>query len=117
MKLKTYEKLLLCFAALVIAFSAGFLTGRLTAENRIVIETSSAAPSPVSDTGEDIEKVNINSASADELASLPGIGGGLADSIITYREAHGGFESIGEIMNVDGIGSGKYEQIRNYITV
>lgn len=63
------------------------------------------------------ELVNINIASAAELMRLPGIGEVLGERIVSYRQAHGGFKTIEEIMEVDGIGEGKFAAISGYITV
>lgn len=60
--------------------------------------------------------VNINQASKDELKSLNGIGDTLANNIIEYRK-NNKFESIEDILNVNGIGSSKYESIKEYICV
>jgi competence protein ComEC len=62
-------------------------------------------------------KLNINKATQTELESLPGIGQTLGRRIIEYRETHGGFKSIAEIMQVSGIGAGKFEQLEDLITV
>jgi len=61
--------------------------------------------------------VCINTASAAQLESLPGIGPALAERIVAYREAHGPFRHPEEIMQVSGIGATRYEQIRSLITV
>jgi competence protein ComEA len=61
--------------------------------------------------------VNINTASKEALASLPGIGEELSVRIIEYRNAHGGFQTIEDIMKVDGIGQGKFQDIKRLITV
>ena len=63
------------------------------------------------------DKININSASADELIQLPGIDEKIAEAIIAYREEYGEFGSIEEIMEVSGIGEGKFNNIKAYITV
>ncbi|MBV1758742.1 MAG: helix-hairpin-helix domain-containing protein [Dethiosulfatibacter sp.] len=68
-----------------------------------------------SETGSN-QKININSASQSELESLSGIGEVLAKRIIEYRNGKR-FESIEEIMNVSGIASGKYADIKDYITI
>lgn len=62
-------------------------------------------------------KVNINTASEDELMTLSGIGEGKAKSIISYREEQGKFQSIEDVMNVDGIKEGVFSQIKDRITV
>ncbi|MCM1488465.1 MAG: ComEA family DNA-binding protein [Firmicutes bacterium] len=63
------------------------------------------------------DKININTALEEELISLPGIGEKTARSIIAYREENGAFKSIEEIMEVNGIGEGKFDGIKDYITV
>lgn len=62
-------------------------------------------------------KVNINTATAEELTSLPKIGPSRAESVIAYRTEHGSFSSVSEIMNVSGIGEGIFNEIKDLITV
>lgn len=66
---------------------------------------------------EDDGRVNLNTASADELMTLPGIGESKAMSILSYREERGGFGSIEELKNITGIKEGVYSKIKDYITV
>ncbi len=61
--------------------------------------------------------VNINTATKEELMSLSGIGDSKAQKIITYREEHGKFKNIEEIMNVPGIKNAAYESIKDFICV
>ncbi len=61
--------------------------------------------------------LNINSAEQNELESLPGIGPVTAKKILDYRQANGSFSRIEEIMNVPGIGEGKFAQIQDFIMV
>lgn len=60
--------------------------------------------------------VNINTADAAQLCTLPGIGESRAADIIAYREAHGGFASCEDIMNVSGIKESVYNKISDKIT-
>lgn len=85
----------------------GFTVERGTAE---VIE--SAAP-----IGYVAGKLDINSASADELCDLPGIGEVLASRIIEYRDELGGFTEISQLTEVKGIGDSLLENISEYITL
>lgn len=62
------------------------------------------------------DKVNINVAPAEVFESFPGIGDVLAERIITYREANGPFQSVDDLLNVEGIGETKLNAIRKYLT-
>jgi len=61
--------------------------------------------------------ININTATQEELETLPGIGPVIAKEIITYRQTQGDFKSIEELQKVSGIGPTIYEAIQNQITV
>lgn len=61
--------------------------------------------------------VNINSASATELTTLPGIGEKIAQAVIDHRTANGPFKATEDLKNVKGIGDAKFEAIKDMITV
>jgi competence protein ComEA len=61
--------------------------------------------------------VNVNSASAEELETLPGIGEVLAQAIISHREEHGPFAAVDDLEEVSGIGPVTLEEIRDLVTV
>lgn len=61
--------------------------------------------------------ISINSASIDTLISLPGIGISTATKIVEYRQKYGSFNSLEELMNVSGIGTKKYEKLKELITL
>lgn len=71
------------------------------------------APDDVSYDG----RIDLNTASKEQLMTLSGIGEAKADNIIDYRKSSGGFSSPEEIMNVNGIGEGVYARIQDKITV
>ncbi len=62
-------------------------------------------------------KVNINTATKEELDTLPGIGPAMADRIIEYRQTNGSFKNIDEIKNVRGIGEAKFAKMQDKITI
>lgn len=61
--------------------------------------------------------ININTATISELQNITGVGEVKAQSIINYREKNGGFKSIEEIKNVDGIGDKTFEKIKDQISI
>lgn len=61
--------------------------------------------------------LDLNRATVQELTTLPGIGDVLAQRIVDYREAHGPFRSVDELIAVEGIGEGKLEKLRELVTV
>jgi competence protein ComEA len=63
------------------------------------------------------ETVNINSADAGQLLTLPGVGAELARRIIIYREAYGPFRSPQQLKDVDGIGEAKYSRLKDLIEI
>ena len=75
---------------------------------------SGSAPSPGSPaTG----PIDLNSATAEQLDTLPGVGPATARSIITYRQRHGRFRSVTELLEVPGIGPTKLEALRPLVKV
>lgn len=64
-----------------------------------------------------VEKIDLNTATREQLMTVPGIGGVRADAILEYRESSGRFRTIEEIQNVSGIKAGIYAKIQNYIAV
>jgi competence ComEA-like helix-hairpin-helix protein len=64
-----------------------------------------------------LDRVDLNTADADALAELPGIGEVLAERIVDYRTENGPFQTVDEIVEVDGIGNGTLEEVRPHVTV
>jgi len=71
----------------------------------------------LSSAAEEQQKININTASAQELTNLRGIGEKTAQAIVEYRESHGGFKSLEELVEVRGIGEKLVASLRDQITV
>ena len=121
--------ILACACLVLAAFLGGMYVGRNMTGGNIQIsalstqstisadvpntsQTSNSAPS----TSQGNDKININTADLYELMTLKGIGEVYAQNIIDYRTTNGPFASIDELMNVDGIGIKRFEDIKNSIT-
>ena len=89
----------------------GIVIGRNTGDTVISIDISG------NDTEDNVGKININTATIDQLTMLPGIGHAKAQSIINYREENGFFETIDDLSKVNGITEKMVEALRKYITV
>jgi competence protein ComEA len=61
--------------------------------------------------------VNLNAATVEQLATLPGIGPKVAERILEYRTKNGGFKKIEELMNVKGIGEKSFLKIKPLVSV
>ena len=70
-----------------------------------------AAPAPGT------TKINLNTATAEQLDALPGVGPVLAAQIVTYRDHHGPFGAVADLRHVSGVGPAKYDQIKDLVTV
>ncbi len=62
-------------------------------------------------------KININTATVEELVVLPGVGDSVAKSIVEHREKNGGFKTTDDLKQVKGIGDKKFEKIKDMVTV
>ncbi len=74
-------------------------------------------PKPASAPAGQTEAINLNTATAAQIATLPGIGLKTADLIVQYRTKNGGFKKIEEIMNVRGVGEKSFLKLKPRITV
>ena len=61
--------------------------------------------------------LNLNTATAEELATLPGIGPVLAQRIVDFRIANGPFASVEQLTDVEGVGEKKLDAIREYLRI
>jgi len=94
----------MCSAALVIAFQVAVPA---TLASAVEVEQAEAQKA----------LVNINTATADELTTLPGVGPATAARIIEYREKNGGFKKVEDLMNVRGIGEKTFLRLKPLVTV
>lgn len=61
--------------------------------------------------------VNLNTATAEQLATIPGVGPRMAERIIEYRQKNGGFKKVEDLMNVSGVGEKSFLKMKPLITV
>lgn len=103
----TIVTLIALAAAITLAAPANALSGQAKAAEAKTSETK-VQQGPV---------VNINTAPADQLERLPGVGPKTAARIIEYRQKNGGFKKIEELMNVRGIGEKVFLRMKNQLAV
>lgn len=119
--------LLAVVTALFVGFTLGLFVGRNTGSGTVTLAVSpqmqtaptTAATAAAETVPEETVSfpVNINTADADTLTALPGIGQVLAERIVAYRRQNGSFRAIEEITKVESIGEKKAEAILDLITV
>lgn len=103
-------------------FASLNLAGRVGDGERVIIpDTSAALANPLATTKSAPEPgsavVNLNTATADELVALPGIGPVLAGRIVEYRERQGQFVTVDELSSVTGISARLVDELRPLVTV
>ena len=119
--------LLAVVTALFVGFTLGLFVGRNTGSGTVTLavpaQMQTAPTAAATAAAETVPEetvsfpVNINTADADTLTALPGIGRVLAERILAYRQQNGSFRAVEEIMKVEGIGEKKAEAILELITV
>lgn len=116
--MKKGQTILISITAAFIGVLIGLFIGRtmitpVHRNNKSVSSTVLPAETKSNTTG----KLNVNIATSEQLMELPGIGKGLAENIIQYREENGDFENIDELLNVKGIGQSRLENLKDYLYV
>lgn len=114
--MKRLEIALIVLTVAAAFFSVGYFTGRSVGGD-VQVTVEKAEEDRTLPEAEDGDRVNINTATSWQLMELPGVGEVLAGRIVEYRERHGAFRYISEIMNVQGVRETIYNGIKNKITV
>ena len=121
-----YEKAVLGLTAAFLLFTGGWFYARQSAAQPYTVTVSQSAPevssAPAASNNEESkpesllegEVIDINSASVEDLQRLPGIGEKRAQAIVAWREEHGPFQSVDELVQVSGIGEKLLAGLRDY---
>lgn len=118
LKKKFVEVGILLAVVIFAVFALGFRLGNN--QRGFVVtkgQTSALGLAPVVKTQEEVAVLDLNMATAEELATLPGIGEKLASTIVAFREEHGAFSSVWELTAIDGIGERKLNAILPYLKI
>ena len=105
--------------AIFIGVCVGLLIANETGQTTIILARQWQEKYTITETilPETAGLININTASAEDLCAIPGIGKGTAEKIIAHRQEHGAFIVPEDLLNVQGIGEAKFNIIKDYITV
>ncbi len=120
--------LLICLTTAFLCFTFGFFLGRNSVHGEITVSvppSMTTMPTQTAPLSRNLESVSpegpfpidINTATVDALTALPGIGQTYAQRIVDYRKENGPFSSVEELLNVQGIGHKRLEDIIDLITI
>jgi competence protein ComEA len=90
---------------------------RKLVDGELIVIGATPPPDQPGAGGQPAGPVNLNTATLAQLDTLPGVGPVLAGRIIDYRTKHGGFHSVSELRQVEGVGDARYEQLKDLVTV
>ncbi|MEL0628361.1 helix-hairpin-helix domain-containing protein [Psychromonas aquatilis] len=89
----------------------------LAADLGSLTSSISSATEAATSTVDTASKIDINTATADQLSTISGIGTAIAESIVEYREKNGDFSNLTDLTNISGIGSATLAKILPYLTL
>lgn len=126
--MKKAGTILVIITLIFLSFLGGLFLGRnmdksevrlsRTAPKETAVSTEPTVPTETSGGEHPLPgKIDINTASAEDLSNLPGIGEVLARRICDYRAEHGPFQTLHQLTEVEGIGEKRLEAILDYITL
>lgn len=118
-----YEKFVLCLTALFVLMAAGWFLASGPDDEPYTVTVQRQDPEPAVSAPEagswpeslvEGERIDLNTAGVYDLCRLPGIGEKRAQAIAAWREEHGPFQTVDELVQVPGIGPGILEGLREY---
>ena len=107
--MKKSSLIILVITAIFLSFIGGMFLGRYHNTGSITVLAEHQSPTS--------KKININTATMDELCILPGISEITAQRIIDYRDKFGPFQSAAQLLDISGITETKLDEISKYITI
>ena len=118
--MKNISKILLYTVCLIyLLFIVAHLSFRICPEGVFLLQNSSEKITADHSGNAELHggKININTASADTLTMLPGIGEKLSERIVEYRQKNGPFRKVSDLLSIKGIGQALLDSISDYITL
>lgn len=115
--MKKPQWILVGITVMFLCVMVGIFAGRRTAHAYIPLNDAVTAVGEGKTDTSVAGKIDLNTATFQQLQLLPGVGESLAQRILDYRDQIGMFDNIRQITNVNGIGEKKFEDMKDYITV
>lgn len=115
--MKNGQRVLIFFTTAFLFIILGIFIGRNMVQRIHISPLGNVISSENKTDSQDNGKIDINTASLSQLQLLPGIGEGIAQNIIDYRDENGPFVTLKELLNVEGIGKSRLNEILDWIYI
>ncbi|MBQ4641358.1 MAG: helix-hairpin-helix domain-containing protein [Oscillospiraceae bacterium] len=115
--MKNSQRIFVYVTAIFLCVIFGVFIGRRSAKVYIPLDNPTADTAENTVPSNDAGKIDLNTATLQQLQLLPGVGQTIAQRILDYRESAGRFDNIEQIMDVKGIGENTFEAMKSYIKV
>ena len=109
--MKNLSKIFLIVTAVCIALYIGVFIGRIGMRNTTNLSNAAYTED------KDFQKIDLNTATAEELAQIPGLHKDVAKAIVDYRIRYGRYYKVKELLDVDGVTRQIYDTIKDYVTI